>query len=107
VDLVVQTKRNNKMSYFEDFIEPYIGMFDDGCYKDEAYFPHVDDLFWIDKKGKSHDISKMDIEYVEAVIRFLNKKGFRDDIPEALFKRYSERHEVIMEEFDVLGEERK
>ena len=64
--------------------------------------PHVDDLVWIDKDGLIHTISEMDISYVEAVIGFLDKKGYRNFIPNALFKRYKERHNIIANEFEEI-----
>ena len=68
----------------------------------EGCMPHPDDVVWIDRDNKQHYIPEMDIQYVEAVIRFLDKKGFRNEIPKALFKRYKERHEVVADEFDSI-----
>lgn len=64
--------------------------------------PTVDDVIWIDAKGESHYIPDMDISYVEAVIRFLNKEGYRDSIPKALFDRYKERHIEVANEFEEI-----
>lgn len=71
-------------------------------YDEYGMMPHPDDVVWIDAKGKQHYIPEMDIEYVEAVIRFLNNKGFKNEIPKALFKRYNERHKIVIGEFDEL-----
>lgn len=64
--------------------------------------PHVDDKVWVDKQGMAHEIAKMDTSYGEACIRFLNNKGYRNEIPKALFKRYNQRHDVIKNEFEEL-----
>ena len=88
-----------------------MSMYDLGILDKEDYYhnyeeltPHVDDIIWIDAKGISHEISKMDIPYVEACIRFLHKKGFKEMIPRAFFKRFNERHKVLSDEFEILGD---
>jgi hypothetical protein len=65
---------------------------------------HANDTIWIDAKGVAHTIANMDIAYVEACLRFLNKHGVnKDNMPKALFERYAQRHEVIANEFEELG----
>lgn len=71
-------------------------------YEKKGYMPHPDDIIWIDAKGNRHLIAEMPIEHVEACMRFLNKIGFRNEIPKAFYKRYAERHKLVMEEFDEL-----
>jgi hypothetical protein len=54
------------------------------------------DTYWMNKKGKLLHIPHMDIYHVEAVIRYLHKYGIkREEMPQALFKRYNERHKVL------------
>ena len=57
---------------------------------------HFDDEIWFDSKGKGHVIALMDIDYVEAVLRYLHNHGLhRSEMPKALFTRFNQRHNMI------------
>lgn len=72
-------------------------------YDRDGYMPDANDTIWIDRNGVAHDIETMDIDYAEACIRFLHKKGFAVNvIPKALFKRFNQRHAVRANDFDIL-----
>jgi hypothetical protein len=64
------------------------------------------DMYWMDRKGKLLHIPHMNIHHVEAVIRYLHKYGIeKDEMPQALFIRYNERHKELGKMIQNLDEE--
>lgn len=66
--------------------------------------PKKSDKYWKDKRGKLHHIEHMDIAHCEAVIRWLHNEDLV--VPDALFKRYNERHKELGKMIRNLDEEK-
>ena len=85
------------MSYFEDFIEPYIGFVDgfDTCY----VVISKEDTTWTTNKGETLKISEMGFGHAHHVINMLQKKGL--PVPDALYERLSKEKAEMAKGFDI------
>jgi len=91
------------MSYFKDFIEPYIGSIDE--YIDASHLDRYrvetnkGDLTWTNAKGVCLKIAEMDFSHVHHVINMLQRNHMT--VPTALYERLSKEKEEIAKGFDI------